>query len=774
METIRVITRDIDLSQPLLRVTNGELLAMHDNEANRFGANVFKDGQEVDLTGYTAKGYFIRLSTETIEIDGVISGNQVYVDLKESCYLYDGSYTFTMKILKGETEITLYIMSGRIAKTDTLIPADDTDVVSLKKVQGEIGDLTKLETENKTDLVSAINEVQEKTKERIPEAVNTALEKAKESGEFDGEKGEKGDKGDKGDPGADGAKGEKGDKGDPGTDANVTTENVIKALGYTPADKEALKPIDFLAEKEMENPESVCIIEDTEASVSANDNSAFFDCENIVVNNDTYKLSKDAVLALENKKLTGKGSVIWNGWSNIGSTVGNSMLNGKIKAKYTDDAVYMSMKMPSDAVHPTIPERVNGSILNYQPSGYSNLINIGAIYAPDAATLPDTFDVCLGKMAVYTLSNAANAKWKIHEQFNVPPGFALYQLPWTSSNDTNYPVSESKITRFDTHIKIQLSKTDLDNKCLHFFGSNSFTIDIPNCVAIVCMFEAWTETAGAEGKIYAAIGADQRNSSGTVKQAFSGRNWNLRTEKRVIIGHNISDTLYDELRDSQNDPRFLLENFGGIDHDARFANALEKHNNSTVAHSDIRQYIKAVEDMLYEISIETVLPINLCDEVYEYGAFSNAGVMWNNKEGVRTKNYIPVQGGRTIEAMYGTNIGFNANSTLLIVQYNASKSVVVEGKRLAVKNSSSSESKTLTLAADTAYIKFYVWLNPVGANIDNVQITVSYAENKISGYVSRSITERMIDMSQVILTSPNGTIYRLSVSDTGELSVNSI
>lgn len=158
METIRAIMRDIDLSQPLLRISNGEALSMHDNKANRFGANVFQNGQAADLTGFTAKGYFVRLSTETIEIDGVVSGNQVYVDLKESCYLYDGSYTFTLKISKGETEISLYIVSGRIFKTDTLIPADDKDVISLKNIQSEIGDLAQLETTNKTNLVSAINE----------------------------------------------------------------------------------------------------------------------------------------------------------------------------------------------------------------------------------------------------------------------------------------------------------------------------------------------------------------------------------------------------------------------------------------------------------------------------------------------------------------------------------------------------------------------------------------------------------------------------------------
>lgn len=528
--------------------------------------------------------------------------------------------------------------------------------------------------------------------------------------------------------------------------------------------------VEFLAAREVENRDSVVIIEDTAASVGSSDNAAYFTAENIVVNLNTYKLGKNAMLSLENKHLAGDGSVIWNGWSNINESASKDMLSGVLKVRYSDDPVYMSMKLPSEAVHSTVSHRVNGSILHYQPAGFSNLINIGAIYAPDASALPSTFTVCLGKMTVYTLSNDANAKWELHEQHQVPKSFALYQLPWTSSGDTNYPISESNITRYDNYIRFQLSKSDLTDKCLHFFGGNSYAIDIPNCRAIVCMFEAWTETAGVAEKIFAAIGADQRNGSGTVRQAFSGRNWNVRTDKRVVIGHNISDALYDELRDTMNDPRYLLENFGGIDHDARFANMISDHNRSSVAHPGIREAVTTVEDMLYSISRETVLPINLSDEVYEYGAFSNSGSMWNNQEGVRTANYLPVQGGRTIEAMYGTNVGFNTSATLLIVQYDASKKVVVEGTRLAVKNSTVSTAKKLTLGASTAYIKFFVWLNPVGADISNVQITVSYIENNITGYVPRSTTERMIDSSKVVLTSPNGTLYRLSVSDSGALS----
>ena len=52
--------------------------------------------------------------------------------------------------------------------------------------------------------------------------------------------GEKGEKGDKGDIGATGTKGDKGDKGDPGSDAAVTADNIRSALGYTPANAEAV------------------------------------------------------------------------------------------------------------------------------------------------------------------------------------------------------------------------------------------------------------------------------------------------------------------------------------------------------------------------------------------------------------------------------------------------------------------------------------------------------------------------------------------------------
>lgn len=55
-----------------------------------------------------------------------------------------------------------------------------------------------------------------------------------------GPQGEKGEKGDTGAQGPQGEKGEQGEQGPAGSDASVTKENVVNALGYTPADADAI------------------------------------------------------------------------------------------------------------------------------------------------------------------------------------------------------------------------------------------------------------------------------------------------------------------------------------------------------------------------------------------------------------------------------------------------------------------------------------------------------------------------------------------------------
>lgn len=102
----------------------------------------------------------------------------------------------------------------------------ETEVLSYKTLNEKIGDLAKLTTAAKENLVAAINEAA--TKGTASVYMRVAEGYIEYSGDgvkwekliaVDELKGEKGDKGDTGAQGQQGEKGEKGDKGDPGKDA---------------------------------------------------------------------------------------------------------------------------------------------------------------------------------------------------------------------------------------------------------------------------------------------------------------------------------------------------------------------------------------------------------------------------------------------------------------------------------------------------------------------------------------------------------------------------
>lgn len=90
------------------------------------------------------------------------------------------------------------------------------------------------------DVVLNANDVGAISKDELQATANEILAQAKESGDFDGPQGPQGEKGEKGDKGDTGLT---GPQGPAGSDANVTAENIDRALGYTPADRIALEEL---------------------------------------------------------------------------------------------------------------------------------------------------------------------------------------------------------------------------------------------------------------------------------------------------------------------------------------------------------------------------------------------------------------------------------------------------------------------------------------------------------------------------------------------------
>ena len=119
----------IDLSKQLLRTNVGEILAMGDDCANRFGADLVRNGLPVNVDGCVTIGYFIRPDGYTCMINGVAEGSQAYVDLPEACYTSEGVFSLAIKLKSEEMNCTLRIIDGYLRRTETGIYVDPGTVV---------------------------------------------------------------------------------------------------------------------------------------------------------------------------------------------------------------------------------------------------------------------------------------------------------------------------------------------------------------------------------------------------------------------------------------------------------------------------------------------------------------------------------------------------------------------------------------------------------------------------------------------------------------------
>lgn len=260
------------------------------------------------------------------------------------------------------------------------------------------------------------------------------------------------------------------------------------------------------------------------------------------VTEEVYVLNTEQLLATvnNNNNFDDDSYLLWSGWSNLSKNIN---FTGKIKTKYLNNSVYMSMKLPSE-VTTAMTFRKNAAIMEYQPIGYDNLVGIGAIYPVLGVNLPNEINVYLGKINTYVLMKGDN-QWREFDSFNPKEGiyhYRLFELPWTTEKSFDIPSSASEVG--EDYVKFTLSRNDLEKNVIHFWG-NKKICTASNIVGVVVVYEVWSDTPGIEGKLAATIGIDQKKDNGQTVQGFSGRNYAVTNTKRYIIGHNMPDDVYD-------------------------------------------------------------------------------------------------------------------------------------------------------------------------------------------------------------------------------------
>lgn len=538
---------------------------------------------------------------------------------------------------------------------------------------------------------------------------------------------------------------------------------------------------------------SVRLIEGTEATVEADDSSEYFDAEYIVVDKDTYKLDKETMLSLQSKSLTGNGSVAWKDWDTIiqgwKDSEDATMLSSKLKVRYADDPVYMSMKLPSEANFST--DYIIRPAMRGSDGNYVTINNIGAIMPVDYTKLPDEIVICIGNLSVYTLSREKNAKWKLHDRVSIPAGQAMYYLPWSSNNDKSVSISNNKMSIYDDYIRFTLTRddfapnaTDAPNslaKTLHFWGNHN-PLDLANNLAVITFFEVWTETPEAVGQLYTASGCDQKSADGnSIAQNFWGRNVLLQTKKTVITGHNISDTLYDELRDTPNDPRVVYWNYGSVDLcDYEIKELLEKE--IEIIDTRLTNATTKVDACYSTLSAVTSTGININPGVYERGWFAEGTGAENssyNNYAFRSKDYIRVDGGKTIAAYWEAH-AWNTNNTgksAAIVQYDANKNIIIVNDKGRLDLSPYRNGYVFNLEENTVYIRiaYNTWHTDItDVSLDDVKIAIYYEEDAVKSFTEYElkVDSFFVDGSKMVLIAPSGAQFSLSISDDGTLSTH--
>lgn len=155
---------DVDIGKSLLRTPVGNVLATGDCKANRFGANIIRAGEPVDISGCTALAYFMRPNTETLPIKGVVEGNTVYVDLPAACYTQDGAFSMAIKVSSTDITQTVRVIDGciRLTQTDNIIDPGGV-VPSLDELFAKIADMEAATAEAKQATADAETAAQKVT-----------------------------------------------------------------------------------------------------------------------------------------------------------------------------------------------------------------------------------------------------------------------------------------------------------------------------------------------------------------------------------------------------------------------------------------------------------------------------------------------------------------------------------------------------------------------------------------------------------------------------------
>jgi uncharacterized Ntn-hydrolase superfamily protein len=98
----------------ILRERMNRRIGKSDDDANRFGVRVKRNGEAESMAGISCAGYFTNSQGGRITLTGTVSGNEAYVTLTDACYTYAGPFRLAIKLSGGGVTSTVRIVDGMV------------------------------------------------------------------------------------------------------------------------------------------------------------------------------------------------------------------------------------------------------------------------------------------------------------------------------------------------------------------------------------------------------------------------------------------------------------------------------------------------------------------------------------------------------------------------------------------------------------------------------------------------------------------------------------
>ena len=134
-----VFKRRIDVDAEIQMTPLKSLYASGDKDAHIFKLSLYRGAEEMDLSGASAQGYFIRADGYTVPITGTTSGNVVTLTLSEGCYYVVGNFNLIIKVSIAESRKSVFWGNGYVVRSMTDAIVDEENVIpSLDELLAQI------------------------------------------------------------------------------------------------------------------------------------------------------------------------------------------------------------------------------------------------------------------------------------------------------------------------------------------------------------------------------------------------------------------------------------------------------------------------------------------------------------------------------------------------------------------------------------------------------------------------------------------------------------